>query len=69
MCVIVDMVNAVAVIALTAGAVPELQIRIRYIRPTADGAAVGIGFFGLNGGGFISACIWEGNHLGTGLLI
>ena len=37
---IVDMVNAEAVVSRTAGAVPELQARILGIRPPADGALV-----------------------------
>ena len=42
MAVIVDMVFAVTVVALTAGAVPELQFRVADIGFAADGAAMGI---------------------------
>ena len=40
--VVVDVFFAVAMIAVAAGAVTELQFRIAYIRASADGAAVGV---------------------------
>ena len=43
---IADMVAAVAIIAITPGAVTELQLGIRHIGSAADSTAVGIGFFG-----------------------
>jgi len=42
MLVITDMVFAVAVIALAPGAVPELQLRIAHICPSANGTSVGV---------------------------
>ena len=41
MAVVADMIFAVAVVALAAGAVTEFQLRISYIRAAADGAPVG----------------------------
>jgi len=43
--VVVNMLDAVAVIALAAGAVAEFQLRIAHIRPPADCAAVGVWLF------------------------
>ena len=67
--VVVDMVDAVAVVTLAAGAVTELQLRIRYICPTADGTAVGIRTFGLGNGCLVRACTGEGNHFGSLLFL
>ena len=67
--VVVDMIFTVAVVALTAGAVPELQIGIRNICPTADGTAVGIRTFGLGNGCLVRACTGEGNHFGSLLFL
>ena len=43
--VIADMILTVAVVAATAGAVAELQIRMAHIRASADCTAVGVGDF------------------------
>ena len=53
--VVVNMIDAVAVIALTTGAVPELQVRVADVRAAADGTTVSIG--GLCGRGLICLCI------------
>lgn len=64
MIVIADMVLAVAEIALAPGAVPELQLRIGKICPSADCAAVGVRCFG---GGWRSCTgIVERNRAGFG---
>ena len=60
--VIGDMVFAIAVITVTPGAVPELQIRMGDIRGTADSAPVGVGSSGYSGGSLIGTCI-KGNGL------
>ena len=65
MVVIVDMVDAVAEIALAPGAVAEFQLRMLRIGPSADHAPVGVGRLGLGGGGFVRAGLGEGNHLGA----
>lgn len=48
--VIIDVVLAVAEVALAAGAIPELQLRIGYISPAADCAAVDVRGMLLHGG-------------------
>ena len=63
MIVVVDMILAVAEIALAAGAIPELQLRVGQISPTADGAFMGIGRFGRCNGGLIGSGIGEGDGL------
>ena len=65
MSVIGDMVLAAAVVALAPGAVTEFQLRKFGIRPAADGAAVGIGGFGLCHGGFVGTGGDKGNNLGA----
>ena len=62
--VVADMINAVAMIALTLGAVAELQFRMLCIRAAADGAAVIVGCLGLGYTGLIRACGGEGDDLG-----
>ena len=47
--VIVNMVAAIAVVAVALGAVAELHIRVRHVGFPADGAAVGIGLLLLGG--------------------
>ena len=47
MCVIGNMILAIAEIALAPGTIPEFQLRIGAIRATADGATMGVGGFGL----------------------
>ena len=59
----INMVLTVAVITLAPGAIPEFQLRIAYIRSSADGAAVGIGGFGRSGGCLIGACAGERDNL------
>ena len=61
--VVIDMILAVAVIALAPGAVAELQFRVGHVRPAADGAAVGVGGFGRSLGGGVGASV-ELNDLG-----
>ena len=69
MAVIADVVFTVAVVAFTAGAVAEFQLRIADICTATDGAAMGVGGFGCGHGGLIRAGIGEGDHLGaTGFL-
>ena len=47
MCVIVDVILTITVVAAATGAIPELQLRIGHIGAAADGAFVGkILFFG-----------------------
>ena len=47
MCVIVDVILTITVVAAATGAIPELQLRIGHIGTAADGAFVGqILFFG-----------------------
>ena len=50
---IVDVILAVAVVALALGAVPEFQLRVRHIRPAADRALVGVGSLGGGVAGFV----------------
>ena len=61
MSMVVDVIFAVAVISLTAGAVPELQIGIGNIRSAANSAAVGVGILGFCHGGFVGTCAGEGD--------
>ena len=58
---IVDMVFAVAMVTLTAAAVPEFQIRIGNIRSAAYCTAVGVGILGLCHGGFVGPGAGEGD--------
>ena len=64
---VVDMLFAVAVVALAAGAVAEFQFRIGYIRLAANGATVGVVGLLLRLR-IISVCAGEGNNLGGFLL-
>ncbi len=66
MAVVVDMILAIAVIAITPGTVSEFQIRVGDVRAAADGAAVGIGSLGLGSGCLIGSGI-KGNGLATGM--
>ena len=59
--VVTDMVGAVAVIAVAAGAVTEIQIRVGYISTAADGAAVVEVFDGTAFGALL--LVGEGNGL------
>ena len=64
MLVIADVVFAVAMVAIAPGAVPEFQLRVGYIRPSAYGAAVGVRCLGCGNGGLVGAGSGEGHHLG-----
>ena len=66
MCVIGDMLRAVAVVALAAGAVAEFQIGGIHIRAAADGALVGVGGLDLGVGGLVAAGGVEGDGLALG---
>ena len=57
-----NVIFAIAVVALAAGAVPEFQIRIAHIGAAANGAAMGIGDFLLFRCGF-GLCV-KGNDFG-----
>ena len=61
---IADVVLTVAVIALAAGTIPELKLRITYIRSSANRTAVGIGGFGSCCGCFIGTGAGERDYLG-----
>ena len=63
-CMVADMLLAVAMIAAAPGAVAEFQVRVGYIRFAADRAPVGIGSLGLGNGGFIGTGGREGDDLG-----
>ena len=52
-----NMLLTVAVIAVAAGAVPEFQLRIGNIRPSANGAPEGIGGLGCCSGSLIGTGI------------
>jgi len=65
---VVDMILAVAEVAVTAGAVPEFQLRVGHIRSAADGTLVGVGGFGSGGGGLVGAGAGEGDGAGLGVL-
>ena len=69
MCMITDVVFAVAVIAVAAGAITEFQLRIGHIGSAADGALVGVSFLG-NLERSRTGSIGEGDStgLGSGLL-
>ena len=62
--VVIDVLFAVAVVALAPGAVPEFQLGEFGVRPAADSAAVGIGCYRLCCAGLIRACVREGNRAG-----
>jgi len=64
---IVDMLLAVAMEALAAGAVPKFQIGMGHISATADGAFVIVGRFDRSGGCLIRAGGGEGYDLWTAL--
>ena len=61
---VINVVLTIAVIALAPGAIPEFQLRIAYIRPSADGAAVSIGGLRRCGSCLIGACAGERDNLG-----
>ena len=61
---IIDVILTVAEITAAAGAIPEFQLRICHICPSADGAAVGIGGFGRG----MLCLIRAGKGDGAGLL-
>ena len=63
--VVVDVVLAVAVVAVALGAVAELQLRIGNIGAAADGAAVMVGSLGL---GFLPGVEGDGTGFGLGLM-
>ena len=67
MCVIGDMLRAVAVVALAPGAVAELQVGRIHIGAAADGAFVGIGGLGLGMAGQVAAAGGEGDGLVLGM--
>ena len=62
---VVDVIHAVAVVAVAAGAVAEFQLRVGHVGSAADGTAVGIGGFYLCSAGLIRTGIREGDDLGT----
>ena len=64
MSVIIDMVLAVAMVALAPGAVAELQLRVGHIRAAADGAFVGKGCLGSGYCRLVRTGVGEGNGLG-----
>ena len=72
MSVIIDMVLAVAMVALAPGTVAELQFRISHIGAAADGAFVGVGRLGLGHRGLVGAGVGERDGLcfwgGLGIL-
>ena len=63
---IADVVLAVAMEALTARAVTELQFRIAHISATTDCAFVGVRRFHCGGGGFVRACSGEDDGFSFG---
>ena len=67
MCVIGNMLRAVAVVSLAPGAVAELQVGRIHIGAAADGAFVGIGGLGLGMAGLVAAAGGEGDGLALGM--
>lgn len=61
---VADMILTIAIVAVTPGAIAELQLRVGNIGPAADGAAVVVGGFGLGNGGLVRAGGGEGDHGG-----
>ena len=61
--VVVDVVCAVAVVALATGAVSEFQLRIGNIRSSANGAAVSVGVLLLRFCGLVIGLTGEGDDL------
>ena len=61
--VVIDVFLAVAVVAVTAGAIPKFQFGITDIRSTTDGAFVGIGGFDGSGSCLVRAGRGEGDDL------
>ncbi len=59
--VIADVLLAVAVVAIAAGAVPELQLRIGNVGASADGTPMGVGGFNRSGCCLVGAGNVEGN--------
>ena len=64
--VIADMILAVAVITLAAGAVTEFQLRVGGVGSAADGAFVGVVCFGFGVGGLIGTGGREGDDFAPG---
>ena len=60
---VADMILTVAVVAVTAGAIPEFQIRVGDICSAAYGAAVMVGRCGFCGGSLIGTCTVKINGL------
>ena len=61
---IVDVVLAVAMIAVAAGTIPEFQIGIGYIGSAANTAFMCVGCFYFSSGGFVGSGGGEGNRAG-----
>lgn len=59
--VVADMVFTVAIVAVTAGAVPEFQLRVGYIGSSANGTAVIVWGFGSSDRGGVGTGGREGN--------
>ena len=66
-CVIGDMLRAVAVVTLAPGAVAELQVREIHICAAADGALVGVRGLWLGVGGLVASGGIEGDGLALGM--
>ena len=67
--VVVDVILAVAVVAIAAGAVTEVQLRVTHICPPADGAFVGVGGFYRGVACLVRAGRGEGDYLGRTLFL
>jgi len=61
--VVIDVVGAIAIVAVAAGAVAELQVRIGHIGTAADSAAVVIGCFHRGHACFVGSGTGEGDGL------
>ena len=61
MCMIADVIFAVAVISVAAGAVTEFQLRVGHIGSAADGTLVGVVFFCLGGSCGTGGSLGEGD--------
>ena len=66
--VVVDVILAVAVVAVAAGAVTEFQLRVAHVCPSADGAFVGVGGFYRGVTCLVRAGRGEGDHIGGAFL-
>ena len=60
---VINMILAVAVVAVTAGTIPEFQIRVGNVGSAAYGAAVMVGSGGLCGGCFVGTSLVKMNGL------